>query len=68
MSLQNVGTIIGRLLSDEELRDRFVFDPMDAIGELHLRGLTLSPDEIDLFVRSDMRIWLNPYSRTRWVH
>jgi hypothetical protein len=68
MSLQNVNTIIGRLLSDEELSIRFALDPMDTIGDLHVQGVTLTPDEIDAFVGSDMRIWLNPNSRPGRVH
>jgi hypothetical protein len=68
MSLKNVNTIIGRLLSDEELSIRFALDPMDTIGDLHLQGVTLTPDEIDAFVGSDVRIWLKPYRRIGCVH
>ncbi len=57
MSQQNVGHVIDRLLADEELRLRFALDRFDAIVELHLRGLDLTSDEIDVFVRSDVRLW-----------
>jgi hypothetical protein len=57
MSQQNVGNVINRLLTDEELRLRFALDPVDTLAELHLRGMPLTPDEIDVFVQSDMRIW-----------
>ena len=58
MSQQNLGNVINRLLSDEELRMRFALDPFDTLAELHLHGLALTPDEIDVFVQSDVRLWL----------
>jgi hypothetical protein len=57
MSQQTVGEVMTRLLTDEELRMRFVHDPYDTLAELHLRGLALTPDEIDVFVHSDVRVW-----------
>jgi hypothetical protein len=57
MSQQNVGKVVTRLLIDEELRTRFARDPFDTLAELHLRGLALTSDEIDVFVQSDMRLW-----------
>jgi hypothetical protein len=57
MSQYTVGRVITRLLADEELRIRFALDPFDALAELHLRGLTLTPREIDVFVQSDVRVW-----------
>jgi hypothetical protein len=57
MSQQIVGEVITRLLTDEELRMRFAEDPFDTLAELHLRGLALTPDEIDVFVHSDTRVW-----------
>jgi hypothetical protein len=57
MSQQNVGQVITRLLSEEELRMRFALDPFDTLAELHVRGLSLTPGEIDVFVQSDVRLW-----------
>jgi hypothetical protein len=57
MSLQNVGRVITTLLTDEELRIRFALDPLDTLAEFHLRGMALTPDEIDVFVHSDVRLW-----------
>jgi hypothetical protein len=69
MSQQNVGNVINRLLTDEELRLRFALDPVDTLAELHLRGMPLTPDEIDAFVQSDMRIWFGENERVRgWSH
>ena len=57
MSQQTVGIVIDKLLSDEDLRIRFVEDRMETLAELHLRGFELRPDEIDLFCRTDARLW-----------
>jgi hypothetical protein len=57
MSSGNVGDVMTRLLADEELRIRFALDPFDTLAELHERGLALTPDEIDVFVQSDLRLW-----------
>ena len=57
MSRHNVENIIDRLLTDEELRIRFALDPFDTLAELHVRGLALTPHEIDVFVQSDQRLW-----------
>jgi hypothetical protein len=57
MSEHVVGSIIDRLLTDEELRIRFAVDPVDALAELHLRGFRLTPAEIDAFMRTDARTW-----------
>jgi hypothetical protein len=57
MSQQTVGMVIDKLLSDEELRNRFVVDRIETLAELYLRGVELRPDEIDLFCRTDARLW-----------
>ena len=57
MSQKMVGNVIDKLLSDEDLRIRFVVDRMEALAELCIRGFELSGDEIDLFYRTDARLW-----------
>ena len=42
MSQQNVGKVITKLLTDEEVRIRFAFRPFDTLAELHVRGLALT--------------------------
>ena len=39
------------------LRIRFALDRMETIAELCLRGFELTRDEIDLFDRTDARLW-----------
>ena len=57
MSQQAVGIVVDRLLSDEDLRIRFAIDRMETLAELCLQGAELKPDEIDLFCRTDARLW-----------
>jgi hypothetical protein len=59
MSRQNVGCVIDRLLTEDELRTRFALDPLTTLAELHLRGLALTPNEIDMFVQADVRAWFS---------
>jgi hypothetical protein len=68
MSQETVGEVMTRLLSDEELRIRFAHDPLDILAELHLRGLRLTPGEIDVFVQSDVRMWFGENMRSRGRH
>jgi hypothetical protein len=60
MSQATVAIVIDRLLTDEELRLRFAIDRVEALGELHALGLTLTSREIDLFVESDPDLWFWP--------
>ncbi|MCU1384737.1 MAG: hypothetical protein JWL71_3434 [Acidobacteria bacterium] len=57
MSQETVGEVMSRLLTEEDLRIRFAHDPFETLAELHGRGLPLTADEIDVFVRSDVRVW-----------
>jgi hypothetical protein len=57
MSQRMVGAIIDRLLTDEGLRVRFVFDRIETLVELSLRGFDLTSAEVDLFYRTDARLW-----------
>jgi hypothetical protein len=59
MSQKTIGRAIDKLLTDEDLRIRFVVDPMEAVAELCVRGFDLSGDEIDLFCRTDARLWFS---------
>jgi hypothetical protein len=60
MSQTAVSIVIDRLLTDEELRLRFAIDRVEALGDLHALGLTLTSREIDLFVESDPGLWSWP--------
>jgi len=57
MSHQMVGIVIHRLLTDDDLRVRFAVDPIETLADLNFRGFALTPDEIDVFIRTDGRMW-----------
>lgn len=49
--------VIDRLLTDEDLRIRFVRDRIEALMELSLRGFDLTENEIGLLSQTDARLW-----------
>jgi hypothetical protein len=57
MSQQMVGVVVERLLSDKNLRVRFALDQIETLAALSLRGFELTPDEMDMFIRTDVRVW-----------
>jgi len=58
MSQRAVGDVIHKLLTDEELRIRFCVDRFVTLAELHLLGFSLTSEEIDAFVQSDIHCWI----------
>lgn len=57
MSQRNVEILIGRLLTDEELRARFLQAPFDTLTALSEQGLELTRGEIDALVQTDVQLW-----------
>jgi hypothetical protein len=57
MSQAGVGTVIEKLLTDENLRIRFALDQMETVAELCLRGVELTREEVDLFCWTNARLW-----------
>ena len=67
MSRAGVGMVIDKLLTDEHLRMRFALDRIETIAELCLRGVELTRDEVDLFCRTNARLWfLGDEMRGEW--
>lgn len=56
MSHRMVTRTIEKLLTDDDLRTRFAVDRIGAIARL-LLGIALTPDEIDVFYQTDVRVW-----------
>jgi len=54
MSQRMVGKVINRLLRDEDLRVRFAVDRIEALAAL---SIALTPDELDVFIQTDPRVW-----------
>jgi len=57
MSQRNVELFIGRLLTDADLRQRFIDAPKPAIADFCEQGWELSRGEIDALVETDARLW-----------
>jgi hypothetical protein len=63
MSQKTVQLLIGRLLTDEDLRLRFVEGSLETLIELRDQGLELTTDEIDALVRIDREAWRSMAAR-----
>ena len=57
MSQRSVELLIGRLLTDEDLRRRFVREPAATLAELCGQGWDLSACEVDALLSRDAAIW-----------
>lgn len=57
MSQRTVQLLIGRIVTDEELRRRFVERPSETLTELCDQGAELTTFEIDALVRTDRTVW-----------
>ena len=57
MSHRNVEQIIGRLLTDEELRHEFLGAPGQVLGRLIDQGWELSRFEVEGLIETDLKLW-----------
>lgn len=58
MSKHAVGFVIDRLLTDQELRNRFAQAPLEVLADLYLfSGIELTLDEMGAFVQADPEVW-----------
>jgi hypothetical protein len=57
MGQKTVQLIIGRILTDEELRARFVAQPDSTLAWLRDKGYDLTDSEMDAIARTDRRLW-----------
>jgi len=57
MSQKTIQLIIGRLVTDEEYRLRFLEDPCRFLFGLRDQGVELTPREIDALIRTDAALW-----------
>ena len=63
MSQRNVEMLIGRLLTDEELRRRFVQQPFETLVDLCDKGYEFSRGEIDALLQTDTEVWTSSARR-----
>ena len=67
MSQAGVGTVIAKLLTDENLRIRFALDRIETVAELCLRGVELTGDEVETLCWTNARLWfLGDEVRHQW--
>ena len=57
MSQRNVELFIGRLMTDSELRGRFLEAPQPALSDFRNQGWELSQGEVDALLAMDVRLW-----------
>jgi hypothetical protein len=63
MSLRTVQVIVGRLVTDEEYRLKFLSDPIRALTTLRDQGVELTSAEIDALIRTDRTLWTDAAAR-----
>ena len=57
VSQKTVQVIIGRVLTDEQLRKEFLVAPFETLSSLRESGLELTEAEIDALTKTDQRLW-----------
>lgn len=57
MAHKTVQLIIGRILTDEEFRDRFLASPVDTLSSLSQMGYDLTHAEVEALAAVDRRLW-----------
>ena len=63
MSQRTVQFIIGRVVTDEEYRVRFLNDPLGTLNELRDQGVELTRGEIEALARTDRALWIDAAER-----
>jgi hypothetical protein len=57
MSQRNVEILLGRLLTDEDLRRNFARAPLDTLTAFSEQGWELTRGEIDALIETDAQLW-----------
>jgi hypothetical protein len=57
MAQRNVEILIGRLLTDEDLRRRFMREPRATLDEFRQQGWELTAGEVDALLSPDASVW-----------
>jgi hypothetical protein len=63
MSHRTIERVIGRLLTDEELRLQFTRSPRGTLAELMEQGWELSRLEVDALLTMEVRLWSDVAAR-----
>ena len=63
MSHRTIERVIGRLLTDEELRLQFTRSPRATLAELGEQGWELSRFEVEALLATEIRLWSDVAAR-----
>jgi hypothetical protein len=63
MSQRTIERVIGRLLTDEELRNEFTRSPRRTLAELNEQGWDLSRLEVDALLATEISLWSKAAAR-----
>ena len=63
MSQKTVQLLIGQIVTDEELRRRFVRQPLETLTALRDQGIELTASEIEALVDTDKHFWNSAAAR-----
>ena len=63
MSQRTVEKVIGRLVTDEELRLEFTRAPKETLAALVEQGWELTRVEVDALLHTDIRLWSDAATR-----
>jgi hypothetical protein len=63
MSQKTVQSLIGQIVTDEELRARFVMQPLETLTALREQGFDLTTSEIEALVDTDRQLWKSAAAR-----
>jgi hypothetical protein len=57
MAQRSIEILIGRLVTDEVLRDRFIVAPLETLRLEQQQGLELTAAELDALLASPLSLW-----------
>jgi hypothetical protein len=57
MAQRSIEILIGRLVTDEELRERFIVAPLETLRLERQQGVELTAAELDALLASPLSLW-----------
>jgi hypothetical protein len=57
MAQRSIEILVGRLVTDEELRQRFIAAPLETLRLAQQQGLELTAAELDALLASPVSLW-----------